>query len=141
SRILKNSLNSMNTEFDKDQQILKERQGIVLGVILALFTGVIVSIIGNIIYDVWFMQEKSFSDIDIRMISLLMFFIILIESFLEFLLIERKNTPFDREFWKGYSRFSLQDHWAAVLSHKATSIFTWFISWSFWALFIISSIS
>jgi len=129
------------SNLQKNNFLLKKRRGFVLEIVLAAVMGLLVTIAGNIIYDLFFVKTIKFSDIDSSIVSLLLFAMIVVESFLEFLLRDVNNgEDFDKSFWKRFSHFSMQEHWLAVFSNKFERWVKIFLKWGFWLLFIVSAL-
>ena len=78
------------------QQEYKNRYDMVLGIFVASVFGFIINLASNIVYDVWVIEEKSFSSISPFAFSFIFYGFILTEAFLEFLVYDYQNeTNFD----------------------------------------------
>lgn len=117
---------------------IKNRQDIVLTVILAIIAGFLVNIISGIFYDIFI--SKTISSLDIsQFVPILIFSLIIVfESFLEFLIYDvsqGQNTEINKSFWKRFWSFLVHIHWANRASKSIGkiiwSVFKWLLIFSF----------
>lgn len=119
-------------------ELQKEKEQFVFGAVLAIVTGLLVSIWGNIIYGRFFLIEKA--ALDILPVSFLLFTTIQVEAFFEFYLKDKySDGPYTSTFWKRYIDFTFDKHWYGVISLKITNGAIFILKFFLWTLFIISA--
>jgi len=122
---------------------IKQRQDIVLGVVLAMIAGFLINTISSIFYDVVVSKTLLFQDISKNLLAVLFIALVIFESFLEFLIYDVRqgqDVYINKKFWSRYLDFFDNKHWAHRTALSVASI-TWLVvKWLLWFSFVVAFI-